>query len=160
MAQVLLGLGSNKNPREHIRSALNALTLHFGSLVQSPIYESESVGFQGSHFLNMVVEITTSLPVGELLRRLRQIEDSHGRDRSQPKFASRTLDIDILTYDQMVGTVDGVSLPRDEILKNAFVLKPLADNWPNTLHPEVNRSFLELWQNYDQRSQKLWPVTL
>ncbi len=160
MAQVLLGLGSNKSPHEHIKSALEALTLGFGPLRQSPVYESEAVGFKGSHFLNMVVEITTDLPVGELLLQLRKIEDNHGRDRSQPKFASRTLDIDILTYDQIVGIVDGISLPRDEILKNAFVLRPLADTWPDRLHPEINRSFLALWQDYDHSTQKLWPVTL
>lgn len=156
MADVFLGLGSNQNAPAMLESALNALAAQFGALEKSPVYESEAVGFAGSNFLNMVVRVQTSLTVGELLAALRTIEDNHGRDRTQPKFASRTLDIDILTYDQCVGEVDGVLLPRDEVLKNAFVLRPLADSWPDALHPENGQSYAALWQAYDQHSQKLW----
>lgn len=156
MADVFLGLGSNQNAPVMLENALNALAAQFGPLEKSPVYESEAVGFAGSNFLNMVVRVQTSLTVGELLAALRAIEDNHGRDRSQPKFASRTLDIDILTYDQCVGEVDGVLLPRDEVLKNAFVLRPLADSWPDALHPENGQSYAALWQAYDQHSQKLW----
>ena len=156
MADVFLGLGSNQDAPAMFNSALKALAAQFGTIEKSPVYESEAVGFDGTNFLNMVVRVQTSLSVGELLAALRAIEDDHGRDRSQPKFASRTLDIDILTYDRRVGEFDGVLLPRDEVLKNAFVLRPLADSWPTMTHPENNRSFAELWQAYDQSSQKLW----
>lgn len=158
MAVVLLGLGSNKHARQTLTSATNVLAAQFGALVLSPVYESEAVGFDGSNFLNLVAQITTALPVGELLQALRKIEDDHGRDRTQPKFASRTLDIDILTYDACAGCFDGVVLPRDEILKNAFVLKPLADTWPEVLHPVLGVSYASLWQAYDQGAQKLWLV--
>lgn len=160
MAVVLLGLGSNQNAAQSINAALSALKTTFGELTASPIYESEAVGFDGDNFLNMVVEINTEQLVGELWQVLRNIEDAHGRDRTQPKFAGRTLDIDILTYDNTVGTVDGVLLPRDEILKNAFVLKPLADMRPTGVHPEVKTTYKELWAAYDQGSQKLWSVEL
>lgn len=156
MADVFLGLGSNQDAPAMFDSALKALAAQFGAIEKSPVYESEAVGFDGTNFLNMVVRVQTSLSVGELLTALRAIEDNHGRDRSQPKFASRTLDIDILTYDRCVGEFDGVLLPRDEVLKNAFVLRPLADSWPTMTHPENNQSFAELWQAYDQNSQKLW----
>ena len=156
MADVFLGLGSNQDAPAMFDSALKALAAQFGTIEKSPAYESEAVGFEGDNFLNMVVRVQTSLSVGELLAALRATEDSHGRDRSQPKFASRTLDIDILTYDRNVGEFDGVLLPRDEVLKNAFVLRPLADSWPTMTHPENNRSYGELWQAYDQSSQKLW----
>ncbi len=160
MAVVLLGLGSNQNAVHSIQAALVALKKTFGDLTLSPVYESEAVGFDGDNFLNMVAEVNTALTVGELWQVLRNIEDAHGRDRTQPKFAGRTLDIDILTYDQKVGTIDSVVLPRDEILKNAFVLKPLADTWPQYIHPEVNKTYQALWAAYDQSSQKLWPVEL
>lgn len=160
MAVVLLGLGSNQNAVHSIQAALVALKKTFGDLTLSPVYESEAVGFDGDNFLNMVAEVNTALTVGELWQVLRNIEDAHGRDRTQPKFAGRTLDIDILTYDQKVGTIDSVVLPRDEILKNAFVLKPLADTWPQYIHPEVNKTYQALWAAYDQSSQKLWPVKL
>ena len=160
MAAVFLGLGSNQNAKAVLSSALSALRASFGELVLSPVYESESVGFAGDNFLNMVVQIHTDLPVGRLLETLRTIEDDHGRDRTQPKFSGRTLDIDILTYDALVGCIDGVTLPRDEVLKNAFVLRPLADAWPNALHPELQRSYRELWAEYDHSAQRLWPANL
>lgn len=160
MAAVLLSLGSNQDAASALKSALHDLQNAFGKLVLSPVYESEAVGFEGDNFLNMVVEIQTVLSVGDLLKALRSIEDNHGRDRSQPKFSNRTLDIDILTYDEVVGVVDNVVLPRGEILKNAFVLKPLADNWPTLKHPEMQKSYLDLWNSYDQSQQKLWIVEL
>ena len=160
MAEVLLGLGSNQNAHAVLKSALVSLQSTFGAIVLSPVYESEAVGFDGDNFLNMVVQIQTNLTVGKLLEALRAIEDAHGRDRTQPKFGGRTLDIDILTYDDVVGCVDGVTLPRDEVLKNAFVLKPLADTWPNALHPELKSSYQALWAAYDKTAQKLWPTSL
>lgn len=160
MAVVLLSLGSNQNPRFFIQAALAALKKTFGDVVLSPVYESKAIGFEGDNFLNMVVEITTSFTLHELWLALREMEDANGRDRSQPKFASRTLDIDILTYDDYVGTFEGVTLPRDEILHNAFVLKPLSDTWPQWLHPEVKQTYQTLWDNYDHSSQLLWQVEL
>ena len=59
----------------------------------------------------------------------------HGRPANATRFSARQLDIDILTYDEVVGTVEGVQLPRGEILENAFVLCPLAELAPDTLHP-------------------------
>lgn len=158
MPRVYLGLGSNIDREAHIRAALRALEDAFGLLLVSPVYESEAVGFAGSNFYNLVVGIDTGLPVGELSALLRGIEDANGRVRGGPKFAPRTLDIDILTYGNACGEIDGVQLPRDEILKNAFVLRPLADIAPNDRHPETVRPFLEHWEAYDQSRQKLWPI--
>jgi 2-amino-4-hydroxy-6-hydroxymethyldihydropteridine diphosphokinase len=158
MPRVYLGLGSNIDRERHIRAALRALEEAFGLLLVSPVYESESVGFDGSNFYNLVVGIDTDLPVGELSTLLRGIEAANGRVRGGPRFAPRTLDIDILTYGNACGEIDGVQLPRDEILKNAFVLRPLADIAPNDRHPETVRTFLDHWEAYDHRRQKLWPI--
>lgn len=117
MAQVYLSLGSNINRAQYIRAALDALAGRFGELQVSRIFESEAVGFQGDNFYNLVVGLQTDLPVGQLALCLRGIEDANGRLRSGPKFSARTLDIDILTYDHLTGTVDGVKLPRGEIVK-------------------------------------------
>ncbi|KDE40656.1 2-amino-4-hydroxy-6- hydroxymethyldihydropteridine pyrophosphokinase [Nitrincola lacisaponensis] len=157
MAEVLLSLGSNLERERYILSALDTLATHFGELALSSVYESESVGFDGSPFYNMVVGIHTDLSVGELSRVLKQIEDDNGRQRNGPRFCSRTLDIDILTYDDLTGVVDGVMLPRDEVDKNAFVLWPLAELKPDALHPLRQISYSRLWADYNQ-NQKLWPV--
>ncbi|WP_444883627.1 2-amino-4-hydroxy-6-hydroxymethyldihydropteridine diphosphokinase [Microbulbifer sp. PSTR4-B] len=158
MAQVYLSLGSNINRAQYIRAALDALAGQFGDLEVSQVFESEAVGFPGDNFYNLVVGLQTDLPVGQLALCLRGIEDANGRLRSGPKFSARTLDIDILIYDQLTGTIDGVKLPRGEIVKNAFVLQPLAEIAPEVLHPIEQKTYRQLWNEYDQASQKLWPV--
>ncbi len=157
MARVYLSLGSNIDRYTHITKALDALTSRFGELQISTVFESESVGFDGSNFLNLVVGMETDLSVGKLSLQLKIIEDDNGRDRSGPKFSSRSLDIDILTYDQLVGDVDGVQLPRDEIAANAFVLLPLSEIAATQRHPQTNLSYSQMWDAYAQE-QKLWPV--
>lgn len=156
MATVFLSLGSNIDAPFHIAACVNTLRQQYQVQSISTVYESEAVGFDGDNFLNLVVEITTPLTVGELSSQLKQLEDRYGRDRSAERFSGRTLDVDILTYDQLVGQVDGVELPRDEILKNAFVLLPLADIAGDQLHPVTKQSYAYHWQQYD-RAQKLWP---
>jgi 2-amino-4-hydroxy-6-hydroxymethyldihydropteridine diphosphokinase len=160
MARVYLSLGSNIDRHRHIRAALTALQQRFGELLLSPIYESEAVGFAGDNFFNLVVGLDTELGVGELQSLIKAIEDENGRERGGPKFSARTLDIDILTYADVVGEIDGVSLPRDEIVKNAFVLLPLQDVAANELHPQLQRSYAELWADYDKSKQALWRVEL
>ena len=158
MTRVYLSFGSNIDREHNIRSGLDALARHFPQLLLSPVYESSAVGFDGEAFLNLVVAIDTELSVGGLSAMLRAIEADHGRTRGEKKFASRTLDIDILTYGDAVGVIDGVELPRDEILKHAFVLKPLADIAPEERHPLLQKNYAELLAAKDFSSQSLWPV--
>lgn len=160
MPRVYLGLGSNIDREKNLRGAVRALEEHFGDVLVSPVYESEAVGFEGDPFYNLVVAIDTDKPVGELAAELRAIEEAWGRDRLAPKFSSRTLDIDILTWGNACGEIDGVSLPRDEILKHAFVLKPLADLAGNDRHPETIRPYAEHWEAFDHSRQPLREVDL
>ncbi len=155
MARVYLGVGSNIERERYIVAGLDALQDLFGEVVLSPVYDSEAIGFEGMPFLNLVVRVNTDLEVGELARRLRHIEFEHGRLPDATRFSARQLDIDILTYDDRVGTEEGVELPRGEILENAFVLCPLADLAPEEKHPVVGRTYAELWRDYDQGSQSL-----
>lgn len=157
MIKVYLGLGSNVDAAFHLRSGLDALQVHFGALQLAPVYESEAVGFDGENFLNTVVQIETDCSVGALLSILRDIENASGRDRNAARFSARTLDIDILCYGGALGTIDGVHLPRDEIVKNAFVLRPLADLAPGWLHPGLHKTASQLWAEY-QCDQRLWPI--
>jgi 2-amino-4-hydroxy-6-hydroxymethyldihydropteridine diphosphokinase len=158
MALLYLSLGSNIDRERHIVAALDALADCFGSLEISTVYESVAVGFEGDSFYNLVVGINSDLPVGEITKVLKRIEDCNGRDRSAPKFGPRSLDIDILTVDDLVGEIDGVKLPRSEVLKNAFVLQPLAELASDMTHPLTNKSIGQHWQEFDKASQDLWPV--
>lgn len=158
MPRVYLGVGSNIDREKNIRGALLALEERYGDILISPVYESDAVGFEGDPFYNLVVAIDTDKTVGELAAELRAIEEAWGRDRRSPKFSSRTLDIDILTWDNACGEVEGVNLPRDEILKYAFVLKPLADLAGNDRHPETIRPYAEHWEAFDHSRQSLREV--
>lgn len=156
MTQVFLGLGSNLEREKNIRAGLFALKNLFGELTISPIYESESVGFKGSHFYNLVVSANTELTIAQLSEVLKKIEDENGRVRTGPKFSPRTLDIDILTYGDFVGVEAGIELPRAEITENAFVLLPLSEIAPHELHPQLQKTYAQIWLDYAKSSQKLW----
>ena len=158
MATVYLSLGSNIAVQDNITAALDGLEDEFGTLQISSVYESESVGFSGDNFFNLVVGVRTATAVGEISQCLKRLENSRLRDRTTPKFSARTLDIDILCVDDLYGAIDGIDLPRDEILKNAFVLLPLSEIAGDRLHPLTGVSYAQHWHDYDKHRQKLWPV--
>ena len=76
------------------------------------------------------------------------------------KYDARTLDIDLLTYGSKVVDSDDMQLPRDEILHYAFVLLPLSDVAGEELHPEVGKTYRELWRAFDHSEQPLWQVDM
>lgn len=158
MSRVYLSLGSNIDREHNLASGLTRLAATLGTLTLSPVYESAAVGFAGPAFLNLVVAFDTDWPVGQLAHFFHQVEAEHGRVRGKKKLASRTLDIDILTYDDLTGLVDGVSLPRAEIVRYAFVLRPLCDLAADELHPSLHQSYAQLWADTDFSDQPLQPV--
>jgi 2-amino-4-hydroxy-6-hydroxymethyldihydropteridine diphosphokinase len=146
VVRVYLSIGSNVEPTHNVRSAVAALRSDFGQLILSPVYRNPAVGFSGDDFLNLVVGLDTELTPLDLAERLRALEDAHGRLRQGPKFASRTLDIDILTYGDAVLRLGRLVIPRDEILRYAFVLRPLADVAGDEVHPETGQRYRALWR--------------
>lgn len=155
MARVFLGVGSNIQRERYIVAGLDALMRLFGEFEHSSVYDSAAIGFDGQAFLNLVVGLDTDLGIAEMSAKLRQIEVEHGRPANASRFSARQLDIDVLTYDDVVGVVAGVVLPRGEILENAFVLRPLAELAPTSCHPELGASYGELWRDFDQHAQQL-----
>lgn len=160
MARIYISIGSNINPVENVQQAVKVLREHFSDIEVSPVYESESIGFEGSNFLNLVVAATTDIDVYATNTLLHNIEDEYGRDRSGPRFSSRTIDLDLLLYDDVIVNESGLEIPREEILQNAFVLWPLADLAAEVTHPQQGKTIAELWQDFDKSSQKLWPIEL
>lgn len=155
-----ISLGSNQARERSLRAAVGALRQTFGPLVLSPVYETEAQGFDGAPFLNLVAGVDTGLGVGELRTLLRRIETDNGRVRGGERFAPRTLDLDLLTWGDLAGEVDGYRLPRDEILRYAFVLGPLADVAAEQRHPELGRTFGELWAERAPQWPALRPYSL
>jgi 2-amino-4-hydroxy-6-hydroxymethyldihydropteridine diphosphokinase len=158
MATIYISLGSNINREQNTRAGVEALKRAFGELTLSSVYESDAVGFAGDVFYNMVISCEVDTPVHETNQILRGIEDANGRDRSSPKFSSRTLDLDLLLYDDLQLDEKGLKLPRGEILKNAFVLWPLAEIAPELKHPETKIRYDELWSAFDKTKESLHPV--
>ena len=154
--QVFLGIGSNIDKEKAIPQALELLEKEFGELVISPTFESESVGFAGDNFYNLVVSFYTDFSLQEVVASYKNIEDQLGRDRSGPKFSARSLDIDPLLYGDLICD-EPVELPRGEVLENAYVLWPLSIIAPDHKHPLTGRSYSEHWDDYDNE-QKLWQV--
>jgi len=159
-ARVYVSLGSNLNRETKIRQAVAMLREHFGRIELSPVYDSAAVGFDGSNFLNLVAGFDTELGIEDVALIFRDIEDRLGRDRTLPKFASRPIDLDILVYDDLVLDIPGIRIPRPEILQNAFVLKPLQDIAPDSLHPEKGESYAALWQQMAVSAPRLDRVML
>jgi len=102
-----------------------------------------------------VVGFRTELSPSELHHQLREIETVNGRTRSAEKFSARTLDLDLLTYGDVVTNEAGKDLPRDEILKYAFVLKPLADVAADEFHPQLKQSYGQLWREFKGQREGL-----
>jgi 2-amino-4-hydroxy-6-hydroxymethyldihydropteridine diphosphokinase len=158
MAQVFLGIGSNIERERYITAGLDALQGLFHQLVLSPVYDSPAIGFEGQPFLNLVAAVQTELPLLEMAAQLRHIEVEYGRPANATRFSPRHLDIDILTYDDVVGSFGSVTLPRDEILQHAFVLCPLAELAPDSVHPVLKQSYRSLWSAFDRADQPLRKV--
>lgn len=158
MVWVALGLGSNHEPEQNLASCLDELLLRFKDLQLSPVFRSSAKDQSGPDYLNMVVGIDTDLPLQELATVLKKIEDKHRRDRSTPRPASITLDIDILLYADKCGTFDRITLPRPEITTAAWVLWPLAQIAGRKKHPVLKQSYAELWQDFNKSAQNVSPV--
>ena len=145
MSTAWLSLGSNLEPERHLRAAAAALRERFGAVRFSPVYRTPAVGFDGPDFLNCAAAVDTGLDPQALNTWLHALEDAQGRDRSGPRFSSRTLDIDIVLFDDLVLEGPGhLQIPRKE-LKHAFVLKPLCDLAPALRLPADGRRLDELW---------------
>lgn len=158
MTEAFVGVGSNVEPRRHIRAALQELHREFGHVAVSPVYQNPAVGFVGDDFLNLVVRLEVGLSLNELIRRLQAIEARCGRERSEERWGPRTLDLDLLTFGEQVS--ERPPLPRADVLKRAFVLRPLAELAPAARHPVNGRSYAELWDQFDQDSCSLTLVNL
>ncbi len=160
MSDIFLGLGSNVRPAQHLTHGLADLRELLGPLRCSPVYEGAAVGFDGAPFWNLVVQAHTDQPVGVLQHALRAIEFARGRPRNATRYSDRTLDIDLLLYGTLTGEVDGVQLPREDVLTQAFVLRPLAELAPQALHPVTGRSYEDHWRSFDRSAPPLKAVSL
>ncbi|MBT7950885.1 MAG: 2-amino-4-hydroxy-6-hydroxymethyldihydropteridine diphosphokinase [Gammaproteobacteria bacterium] len=160
MAQVFIGVGSNIDRDENIRSGIRVLREQFNNVSISTLYETSAVGFEGDNFYNMVVSLETDLQPRELQEKLHDIENQFGRTRGGPRYVSRTLDLDLLLYDDLVCEEEGLQIPREDVTKFAFVLLPLSEMAGELRHPVSEKCYMDIWSDFDQTGQELWVVEL
>ncbi len=140
-----LGLGSSLgNRREHLQVALDGLTDREGTVravVVSPVYESPHLGLQPGDeqrypaHLNCVVAVETTLTPAALLQWVQEIEARGHRQRTE-RWGPRTIDIDLLLYDDLVMQTDELTIPHPGVKQRAFALKPLFDLVPDFVFPD------------------------
>jgi 2-amino-4-hydroxy-6-hydroxymethyldihydropteridine diphosphokinase len=137
VAQVIIALGSNLNdPHKQLYKALKFLgNLSDDKVMKSAIYRSEPVGPSENDFLNAVVAIETELKPDKLFERLKEQEKKQGRPSRYPKWTARTLDLDIIAFDDLVIETDTLIIPHQEYKSRLFVLLPLKDVKPDWRDP-------------------------
>lgn len=157
MTDVFVGIGSNVDPGAHIGSALMDLRERFGAIERSTAYRNPAVGFEGDDFVNLVVRFRTAMPLSEVLGILHEIEIWRGKDLAAPRFASKTIDLDLLLFGDLVIENDHLELPRPEITTAEHYLRPLSELEPERVHPVSGKTFAELWA---QLENKAGPLTV
>ena len=145
MARVAVSIGSNLDRERNVKDALAALAKIFGKLSRSPVYESAAYGIDGPPFYNLVVVFETLLNAYAVRGEIQAIENQQGREIGEHRSGPRSLDLDLLLYDDAVFHDQGLDVPRREIFEHAYILKPLADLLPATPHPVTGESFADIW---------------
>ena len=158
--KIFVGIGSNIDREKNIKSCIEILKDLYDNILISPVYETEAMGFNGPNFYNLVLSFETEENVYDLKNGLNQIENNHGRHFNETKFSSRTLDIDILYYDDLILSDDKVQIPRKEICEYDFVLKPLVDLVPDFIHPIRNISHKEMLSNIKIKKQIISTINM
>jgi 2-amino-4-hydroxy-6-hydroxymethyldihydropteridine diphosphokinase len=160
VTQVFLGIGSNIEPEANLELAVAELRRRFGSLTLSRVYRGPAIGFEGPDFLNLVARAETRHSPRWILSEIESIHRLARRERDGDRFRSRTLDIDLLLYDGLITCEPGAELPRPDVLRYAFVLRPLAELAPDFVHPVTGRTLAEHWRELAPSAPRLVPVEL
>ena len=150
MPIIYLALGSNLGNRsENLLSAIHHLEPDIRVINCSPVYETPPWGYEDQpKFLNQVIEVETLLPPGELLAYIKNIEDQIGREETF-RYGPRSIDIDILFYDDLVIDTPPLIIPHTRIPERAFVLIPMANLSSDFRHPALGVTIEHLLGNVD-----------
>jgi 2-amino-4-hydroxy-6-hydroxymethyldihydropteridine diphosphokinase len=147
VAEIYLLLGGNLGNREkNLERACSMVQQMVGPVIKrSSVYETEPWGFtHESCFLNQVLHVTTRLSPEELLRSVNAIEKQFGRKRTPEKYAARTMDIDVLFYNDLVLSDEQMTIPHPRLHERKFTLVPLYEIAPELIHPVFKKTTEQL----------------
>ncbi len=151
-----LSLGSNlENKLENLQQALFLIATIIGDVTKvSSVYKTKSWGFESDDFFNICIEVSTRLNPEKLLDKVLKIENTLGRSRSESEnYQARTIDIDVLLFDDEVISYQNLNVPHLRMLERKFVLVPLAEIAPTAIHPIVKETVLMCLQNCTDNSE-------
>lgn len=158
--RVYVAAGSNVEAERNLALAARELRRVFGAVRFSPAYRNVAVGFDGPDFINLVAGFETTRGVHEVVAELQRIEGLCGRARHAPKWAPRSMDLDILLFGAMLSDEPGLVLPRPDLVKRPYMLGPMADIAPAERHPTLGRTIGELWAAFDREAHPMTTVPL
>lgn len=160
MANVYVAAGSNVEPEKNLARACEEIAKSWSDARFSRAFRNKAVGFDGPDFLNMVVAFHTKESVDVVIARLREIETICGRPRNAPKWASRSMDLDILLFGARIEKTADYTLPRPDLLKRPYMLGPMAELAPGVTHPTEHKTIGELWAAFDRAGHEMLPVSI
>ena len=160
MPEVFVAAGSNVEPIANLRRALAMLRVLYPRLRRSRAWRNAPVGFAGEDFVNLVVAFDTEEPVHEVISRLHEVEAACGRARDAPRWAPRSMDLDVLLYGDRVVSEPGLVLPRPDLVRRAYMLGPMAELAPDRPHPTLGRTMGDLWASFDRAAHPMHEVDL
>jgi len=158
--QAYVSGGSNLEPETNLVLAARALKARHPGTRFSHCYRNVAIGFEGADFINFVAELPVAGDPALLKGELECVETLCGRMRDAPKWAPRSMDLDILLFGDVVQDTPGLVLPRPDLLRWGFMLGPLAELAPQLVHPAAGRTIADLWREFDQAAHPLLVVPL
>ncbi len=158
--RVFVAAGSNVEPEKNLVRACADIRHSWNDAVFSRAYRNVAVGFDGPDFINLVLGFTTAQPLEAVIARLRAIETQCGRPRYAPKWASRTMDLDVLMFGDRVEKTTEYTLPRPDLLKRPYMLGPMAEIAADVVHPTANKTIGQLWEAFDRDGHVMNPVEM
>ena len=147
MAKAYLLLGGNLGDRNnYLAMARQSIADMIGDIANiSSVFETQPWGFcHETNFLNQLIVVTTTLEPEELLDNILFIEQQLGRIREEKHFTARTIDIDILFYDNRIVNKGNIIIPHPRLHIRRFALEPLAEVEPDLIHPVLKRTIAQL----------------
>jgi 2-amino-4-hydroxy-6-hydroxymethyldihydropteridine diphosphokinase len=160
MARVYVAIGGNVEPGRWFPVAARELRRRFPGVEFSSCYRNPAYGFEGADFVNAVAGFDTTRSPELVLADCHEIEAICGRRRDDPKWVPRLMDVDLLLHGDTIAETAAYRLPRTDLLRRCYMLRPLAEIAPELRHPTTGRTIADHWQELAREPHTLESIAL